>query len=155
MARKGPAPKPKHLQLIRGNPSRHPLPEDIPEPEVLEHAEPPDYLSDVAKQKWPGMVEMLSRNGVFTEMDIDLLALYCEAFADRRECREHFVDGKTHTADSGYESISPYVAMEKQCIKIMMDCMSIFGMGPSHRTRISIDATAPYGKKADQGGLCD
>ena len=153
--RRGPPPKPAHLKLITANPGRRKIPEDMPEPDLLTHATPPEYLSDVAKQKWPGMVEMLSRNGVFTEMDVDLLALYCEAYADRLDCRSQMSEGKTHTADSGYQSISPYAAMERQCIKVMMDIMNAFGMGPAYRTRIQIDAQANNAKKTGKGGLLD
>ena len=156
MAKRGPPPKPAHLKLIRGNPGRTPIPDDMPEPEVLTHAKPPHYLSDVAKQKWPGMVEMLSRNGVFTEMDVDLLALYCEAYADKLDARMNMADGKTHTAESGYQSISPHVAIYRQCVKVMLDIMNAFGMGPAYRTRIKADATSPrYGKKTQKSGLLD
>ena len=152
----GRPPKPAHLRLLTGNPGKTPIPKDMPEPERLTSAAPPDYLSDVAKTKWGEMVELLSRNGVFTEMDVGLLALYCEAFADWQEARKQFTaNGKVHTAESGYQSISPWVAMEKQCIKVMMDCMSTFGMGPAYRTRISVDAQTQHGKKAAKGGLLD
>ena len=157
MAKRGPPPKPAHLKLIQGNPGKHNIPDDMPEPEVLTHAIAPDYLSDAAKQKWPGMVEMLSRNGVFTEMDVNLLALYCEAFADWRLARDAFAEhGKVFVAESGYQSISPWVAMEKQCVKVMMDIMNAFGMGPAYRTRISVDATkSSHRQKTKKGGLLD
>jgi len=154
--KRGPPPKPAHLKLIKGNPGRRDIPDDLLDPEQLTSATPPNYLTDAAKAKWGEMVEMLSRNGVFTEMDVGLLALYCEAFADWQEARKQFAaNGKVHTAESGYQSISPWVAMEKQCIKVMMDCMSTFGMGPAYRTRISVDAQASHGKKTAKSGLCD
>ena len=152
----GRPPKPAHLRLLQGNPGKTPIKDDMPEPELLTSAVPPEYLSKVAKAKWVETVPMLARNNVFSEMDVPLLALYCEAFADWMDCRKQFeLNGKVSTAESGYQSVSPYVTIERQCHKVMMDCMSIFGMGPSHRTRISVDATTPHGKKATKGGLLD
>lgn len=105
-------------------------------------------------------------------MDVPLLALYCEAFADWREARSEMeqypnpdweegcdapkmLGGKVHITGSGYPAVSPWVAMEKQCLKVMMDCLSLFGMSPSARTRININATTGNSQKTKKGGLLD
>jgi len=99
---------------------------------------------------------MLSRNCVFTEMDIDLLALYCEAFADLLRARKDIDEnGDTFPSPNGHKTVSPYVAIRNQSDKTMRDIMNVFGMGPAYRTRIKVDAQASHGKKTAKGGLLD
>lgn len=157
MGKRGPPPKPAALRLVQGNASRRPLPEDAPEPEVLEHAKAPEGLTDLAKTKWPEMVEVLSRNGVFTEMDIDRLALYCEAWADVERANEWLYGENGFIAKSpgGVERISPYFTVRDKAVSLMNLVMNEFGMGPASRTRIKVDAPKDNSKKTSKSRLLD
>lgn len=157
MKQRGRPPKPTALHLVRGNPGRRELNEQEPTPELLEHADPPEHLSGVAKAKWLPMVELLFRNDVFSEMDVDLLAIYCEAHATELHAFEQLEKfGEiVKSPKSGYPIASPYKAIHNQAIKTKLDIMSEFGMGPSSRTRINTNATPKHGKKTKSGGLLD
>ena len=157
MKQRGRPPSPTKLKLIKGNPGRRDLNENEPEPDLLEHAAPPAHLSDVAKQKWSDMVEMLSRNNVFTEMDVDLLAIYCEAHAIELHAFEQLEKyGEiVKSPKSGYPVASPYKAIHNTAWKTKQEIMSEFGMGPVARTRININATTGHSQKKAKGGLLD
>ncbi len=157
MKRRGRPPKPTALHLVKGNPGRRDRNENEPEPELQKWAEPPAHLSDVAKAKWPEMVDLLSRNNVFTEMDVDLLAIYVEAHAIELHAFEQLTkDGWTvKSPKSGYLIASPYKAIHSNAWKTKQEIMSEFGMGPTSRTRINVNAAPRYGKKAQKSGLLD
>jgi len=157
MKRRGRPPKPTALHLVKGNPGRRDLNANEPEPKMLEWAEPPAHLSDVAKAKWPEMVDLLSRNNVFTEMDVDLLAIYCEAHATELHAFAQLEKyGEiVKSPKSGYPVASPYKAIHNHACKTKQEIMSEFGMGPASRTRINVNAAPRHGKKAGKGGLLD
>lgn len=149
--------KPTALKLIQGNPGNHPIIEDEPAPTLLEFEEAPEHLSEVAKQKWPEMVALLSRNNVFTEMDVDLLALYCEADATEKMAFAKLEKYKwiVKSPKSGYPVANPFVAIYNNACDRKAKIMSEFGLGPAARTRISISASGGNRKKAAKGGLLD
>ena len=157
MKRRGRPPKPTALHLVKGNPGRRDLNQNEPEPELLDKAVAPAHLSDVAKVKWPEMVDLLSRNNVFTEMDVDLLAIYCEAHATELHAFQQLEKyGEiVKSPKSGYPVASPYKAIHNHACKTKQEIMSEFGMGPASRTRINVNAMPRYGKKAQKGGLLD
>lgn len=138
--RKGRKPKPTKLKLVADNPGKRELNEDEPEPAELEFSEPPAHLSPEAAAKWYGTVEILSRNHVFTEMDIDLLSVYCVAWADWLEAKDKIDDvGKIIKAGkSGYPMLNPYVVIKNQAEKTIQSVMSEFGMGPASRSRVKV-----------------
>ncbi len=156
MKRPGPPPKPTQLKIIRGNPGGRDLNEQEPHPDRLDKAQAPDYLCEAAAKKWHQMVEVLSRNNVFTEMDVDLLAIYCEAHAIHLEASEKLRAGDaTTTGQSGYQAQSPWVTIRDRAWKTKQSIMAEFGMSPAARTRINVSTAPRYGKKAQKSGLLD
>ena len=145
--RKGRKPKPTKLKLVADNPGKRKLNEDEPEPDEIKSINPPAHLSPEAANKWPDMVEMLSRNHVFTEMDIDMLAVYCEAFAEWVEAKDKLADiGKiVRSPKSGYPVPSPYVSIKNNAEKTMQNGMAEFGMSPASRSRVSISGKQNQG----------
>jgi P27 family predicted phage terminase small subunit len=104
------------------------------------------------------MVPLLARNNVFSEMDVDLLAIYCEAHATYLRAHAIIEEKReiVKSPKSGYPVANPYVAIRNTAAKTMMDIMSEFGMGPASRSRISTDATPrSNGKKAQARSLLD
>ena len=157
MKQRGRPRKPTALHVVKGNPGRRDLNQNEPEPERIDKAVAPAHLSDVAKAKWPEMVDLLSRNNVFTEMDVDLLAIYCEAHAIELHAFQQLEKyGEiVKSPKSGYPVASPYKAIHSNAWKTKQEIMSEFGMGPSSRTRINVNAAPRYGKKAKASGLLD
>lgn len=158
MKPRGRTPTPTKLHIIRGNPGRRPLNEDEPQADPIPNAQPPDHLSKVAKAKWPQMVDLLSRCGLFTELDADLLAIYCEAHADNVHAKEQLAaEGRMlESKKNGYQYPNPYIAIKNQSWKTMQEIAAQFGMGPAARTRVGAShAPRSNHPKTPPSGLCD
>lgn len=77
MGKRGPAPTPAKLKLLRGNPGRRPVAVG-PEPaEGLPVVR--DGMSDEARVVWDRMIADFGATGVLTGVDADVLRVYCEA----------------------------------------------------------------------------
>ena len=78
MGKRGPAPQPSILKYIRGNPSKEPLNENEPTPDLADELHPPpQWLEGGALQKWLEVTPVLLRMRVFTEADVETIARYC------------------------------------------------------------------------------
>lgn len=76
MGKRGPAPTPAKLKLLRGNPGRRPIPE-VPEPSGFPLR--PDGMSEAAQALWERVIRDYEATGVLTGVDADALRVYCEA----------------------------------------------------------------------------
>ena len=85
MARKGPAPRPATLQLLHGaKPSRvrvGPTPMEV-------ELEPPDWLTEAARQEWDLVAPELDRMGIAKRVDSTGLAMYCDMVATWRKAAQ-------------------------------------------------------------------
>lgn len=79
MGKRGPAPAPTKLRLLRGD---HPerINRNEPQPAGLP-VERPDWLSPDALAKWDDLAPHLESMGLMSSADTDLLAAYCECYA--------------------------------------------------------------------------
>ena len=156
MTKRGRPPKPTVLKLATGNPGKRALNEREPQPDALPSARPPAGLSSQAKKKWPEMVELLSRNGLFTSLDVDRLAIYCQAWADLQEA-QRMLDkhGAVQVSKNGYETASPWVGIKHKSWKVMNEVLSEFGMGPASRSKVGVHAPRGNRKKTSTSDLLD
>jgi P27 family predicted phage terminase small subunit len=76
MGKRGPAPTPTKLRVLRGNPGRRPIP-DSPEPTGLPVQS--EGMSDAARAVWDRIIRDYGATGVLTGVDADALRVYCEA----------------------------------------------------------------------------
>lgn len=135
----GRKPKPTNLKLIQGNPGKRKLPEHEPTPDVADPEYPaPEHLSEFAKAHWGAVCRMLSEANVLTVMDLDALAMYCDAYARWVEANEKIrVTGTVVKAPtSGYPMQSPYLSVANKAFEQMRAILTEFGMTPSSRTRV-------------------
>lgn len=79
MSKPGRKPKSPQLKLHQGNAGKRPIPE-LPDLAGLE-LEPPDFLSDRAKEQWMRHVAELKENDMVADLDRVRLALYFSAEA--------------------------------------------------------------------------
>lgn len=77
MGKRGPAPTPTKLRVLRGNPGRRPVP-DSPEP-VPGLPTAGEGMSPEAMAVWDRMIAAFGATGVLTAVDADVLRVYCEA----------------------------------------------------------------------------
>ena len=133
----GRKPLPTRLKLVKGTLRKHRVRSDEPTPGT-ENVAPPGYMSKAARKQWEITCPQLLDAGVMTDMDVDALAMYCEAFARWRDANEQIKKhGPVVMAKSGFPVQSPYVAISNKAFDQMKSMLTEFGMTPSSRTRVS------------------
>jgi P27 family predicted phage terminase small subunit len=142
MGSRGPAPKPTALNELAGNPGKRAKRANEPKPRKANTTPPvPSHLSDDAKKEWRRVAKELYGLGLLTSIDRTALAAYCETFVTwcdaLAKCREMGMIVKT---TNGNAIQNPYLSVASQAEKRMRGWLSEFGMTPSSRTRISVDA---------------
>ena len=80
MGKRGPLKKPTKLKLLQGVPGgEHKLNENEAAPKLLDDTIPsPSWLCDRGKAIWKEVAEKLSKNGLLSEIDTNMLARYCD-----------------------------------------------------------------------------
>lgn len=145
---RGRKPKPTHLKLVTGNPGKRKLKENEPKPD-LSLPMPPEHLSDEAKVEWGRVSSDLHKLGLLSDIDRNALAAYCQAFgrwaqAERAIAEMAKQDKLTHglmiRTQNGNAIQNPLVGTANKAMSEMVKYMVEFGMTPSARARISIDA---------------
>lgn len=139
----GPKPKPTALKLVEGNPGKRRLPAGEPKPSPVKPQMPP-YLGADGRKHWDELAAKLERLGILTEIDGDVLGLYCDAFdrwrkAERRLAKEGLIiTAKT----SGYKMPHPLISVRNRALDDMRRWAPELGIGAASRSRIEV-------KKAD------
>lgn len=82
----GRKPKPNALKVIAGNPGNRPINDQEPA-YTGGSADAPEWLSEDARAIWNRLAVNLDANGLLTEVNRDLLAVYCDLVADYRAKR--------------------------------------------------------------------
>jgi P27 family predicted phage terminase small subunit len=78
MGKRGPAPTPVALKLLRGNPGRRPINRAAPEPTPGLPVRPVG-MSILARRVWTRIIRDYGATGVLTGVDADSFRIYCEA----------------------------------------------------------------------------
>jgi len=98
----------------------------------------PAWLDDEAKKKWRKLVPELDRLRLLTVVDGDVLAAYCQAWAEFKWATEVMQkEGRTGTRGTGGSAPHPAVAMQRSAWKAIKEFASLFGLDPSSRTKLS------------------
>jgi P27 family predicted phage terminase small subunit len=93
---------------------------------------------------WDKLVEVIGESGVLTQADENVMALYCEAYADWRTAKEMIDETGAVVVDddSGRLYRSPYRVILNEAIAQMQSLGASLGLDPASRCRLQIDATA-------------
>lgn len=76
--------------------------------------------------------------GLLTDLDVHMLALYCEAAVRWAMANKQIAKyGPVVIAKSGFPVPSPYVGISNKAFSQMQAIMVEFGMTPASRTRVS------------------
>ena len=136
----GRKPTPTSLKLITGNAGKRALPEGGGVTIAIPAA--PAYLSPGAKAEWDRITPHLEAAGLITHLDMGVLALWCDAWADYVEAREMIArpadqgGGWMVKTPNNYEVQSPWVAQMNRAAERMVKCGTEFGFTPSSRARV-------------------
>lgn len=154
MGRRGPAPTPTKLKVLRGNPGKRKLPTNEPEP-TPGAPSMPDWLSAEAKREWKRVVPELLKVGLLTVVDRAVLAAYCQAHAElvwataevERKGRIVEVPVVNRVGDVVGEKLRehPAVRMQRDAFGRVKQFLGEFGLSPSSRARLQspTDAKPP------------
>lgn len=108
---------------------------------------PPAHLDAVAAAKWTQLAQRLHDVGVFTECDVEALALLCEAWSRYLRAQEGLKHGLVGgNKSTGRVFLSPYFKAVSDSLKQIKDLAIEFGMTPSSRSRIIANGTDPSKK---------
>ena len=111
MGLRGPAPKPRALAVLEGNPGKRPLNRHEPQPRVT-RPKCPDYLDEAAQREWKRLVPILSRMRVLTEADGIALANLCQQYSLLQQAQSKLQKtGLLLKTKSGYVQPSPLVTI--------------------------------------------
>lgn len=139
----GPRPQPTQLRVLRGNPSKRPLPKNEPTPDAkLPPA--PRHLSDEARREWRRIGRELERLGLVSQIDRALLTAYCSAWGRLVEAETMLRKyGSVVKTPNGMLVQSPYLQIVNKATEQLAKIAPEFGMSPSSRSRVSVPTQAP------------
>lgn len=160
MGKRGPAPTPTALKLVKGvhkhNPDRVNRAEPEPEPGEVR---PPGWLSPGGLELWEQYAPDLERQGVLQAWDVEHFALWCDCAAKRRritaEIDEFGMTLKEPVLDSegtmvGYViKRNPATLVEKGLTDSLARYGARFGLTPSDRSQLKVgdgDSKNPKGR---------
>lgn len=157
MAPRGRKPKPTHLKLIEGNPGKRAIPKGI-EIQPTATPNPPSFIVGYAREEWERIAASLAPTGMLTDVDLAALASYCQSYAIWRQATEAInkmaasdmlTGGLMIKTSNGNAIQNPLVGTANKAASDMVRYAAEFGMTPSARSRLALDAPgAPASKFA-------
>ncbi len=139
----GRKPKPTATKMLAGIPGKRALNHSEPKPRVI-LPRPPEHLSDEEKEKWKSIVRELHPLGLVTAIDKDALAMYCVIFARWVKAEKMVRDkGEIIKTAAGNIIQNPYLSIANRALDQLNKLGAEFGMTPSSRTRVKVDAADP------------
>jgi P27 family predicted phage terminase small subunit len=141
MGKRGRIPQPPHLTVIRGNPGKRAIRQELA-PAIPEFPpDPPEWLTGAAADEWRRIAPELHRLGLLTVLDVMPFAAYCTSLALWREAE------RLLTSTDGSLADSPRARLVRIARGAMADAMkfgAMFGIGPPWRVRLT--STRPRSK---------
>lgn len=133
----GRKPKPTALKLLQGNPGRRPINDSEPQPRIVDDLKLPIELDRYGKYAWRKYAPVIQGLGLFTEADVPMFMLFCDAYSQWRHSLD-FISGLRNDVDD-YQSIMRQVMVTREKARSEMRLLATeFGMSPSSRSRLSV-----------------
>lgn len=138
----GPSPTPTALRLLRGNPGKRPLNDREPKPKRGLPAMPAHVKADdEARREWQRMGKRLLALGLLTEIDRAAMAAYCVAWSRWVKAEEIVREwGLLVSGPHGSHARNPALKVAADAMALMLRVLPQFGMTPSSRSRLHVDA---------------
>lgn len=136
----GRKPTPTSRKLLSGNPGKRALNRN--EPQFSGGATCPKHLNKAAKSEWKRVSGELAAQGLLTTVDRAALAAYCASWSRWVDAEEnlHKFGAVIRSPKSGFPIQNPYVGVANTALDHLRKFASEFGMTPSSRSRINVDA---------------
>lgn len=142
---RGRNPKPTALKVLHGNPGKRKLPADEPKPPVvLDVPAAPEWMPEVAREKWRDIAGWLVSTRILTESDLHNLEAFCCAYARFREAEADIAKNGIVLRDDEYAPAkNPAVTVVNEALRQLQCHGSSLGLDPASRARMGA------GKKDD------
>ena len=139
MGRRGPAPTPTNLRILRGNPGKRALNRNEPKPDADRPA-CPQWLATEAKKEWHRVLPQLEATGILAIVDRAALAAYCQSWARYVEAERMLSQygSVLKSEHSDYVQVSPYQTISRQSLQSVKAFATEFGLTPGSRSRIIV-----------------
>ena len=134
---RGRKPKPTHIKLLTGNPGNRKI--NRKEPKAAAGIRScPSYLNRAAKAEWKRVMKE-APEGLLTELDRPVLAMYCQNVARIAELETIVeAEGFTFMSEKGYICQRPEMGMLKNLQTIQKGLCAELGFSPSSRSKVSV-----------------
>ena len=155
---RGPKPKPSALKLIQGNPGKRKINKSEPQPKPVRRPRPPIDLDEDAKKEWGRVVRELEALGLLSKLDLPVLSAYCVAYSRFKSAndalnavadKDKAFRGLLIKTKQGNWIQNPLVGVARRAADDMTRLAAEFGMTPSSRTRLQVNAPKEVDEWAD------
>ena len=137
---RGRKPLPTEMKKLEGNPGKRALNNKEPKPKSVIPQCPP-HLKGTARTEWKRITQELYALKIITNIDRAALAVCCTAWADYvKACNKLEKEGEVIISDKGGMYQNPWVAIKKRSMDQVQKFYAEFGMTPSSRSRVKIEA---------------
>jgi P27 family predicted phage terminase small subunit len=124
----GRKPKPTTLKLITGNPGHRPVNRSEPKPQPA-IPQCPEFVQGEARKTWHKISRKLHRIGLLTEIDVMVLAVLCQSWAEYLEAAAKLGEtGMLVKSPNGYPIMNPYLVIANHAVKKVRSLLAEFGM---------------------------
>lgn len=136
---RGRRPKPTAQKVIAGNPGKRSLNKNEPQAPALTSADPPGWLSELAREAWQWYAPRLIGSKTLTETDLHNLEAFCSAYSRWREGEKDIAkNGITVSTPQGGIAKNPSVTVVNEALKQMATFGAALGLDPASRSRIKV-----------------
>jgi P27 family predicted phage terminase small subunit len=134
---------PTELKLLKGTLEKSRVLKDEMKPDnIVNIPYPPEWLGDVAKKEWYAITKELHKLKMLTNLDLSMLAVYCNEIQTYIECQEmikiktrvQIIKNPDGTLKS--QNQSAYQRIANDSVMKAIKIASEFGLTPASRTRI-------------------
>lgn len=144
MGTRGPAPKPAHLRILEGNPSKRALPTGSPPllPPLAVVPQAPATLSAAEREAWNLYAAELVQRRVLTGLDLHVLEVFCASLATWREAVALLRERGEVLVDAGRLTRNPAGRVAAEAWKTIREAGSLLGLDPTSRARLEAHSPA-------------
>lgn len=100
---------------------------------------PPEWLGEKAKEKWRDVFPLFDRRGVVTELDLDALSIYCDAWQQLHEADAIVKQGAYFETEKGYVGVHPACQRRAQAIATIRKMGEQLGLTPNSRRGLDVE----------------
>lgn len=144
MGKRGPSPRPTHLRVLDGNPSKRPLNGDEPRPEGSPTC--PTTLDKEAQAEWR-RIEKSMPPSLYAAVDRGLLTAWCSAWSLHRKAAKALAEEGEVIDTARGPARNPWLGIQNDQTKIMISIASRLGFSPADRTNLKMqDQSGPQSK---------